>query len=73
LTASPLDSMGPPCIQGDVRQVKEGDVRHYLPGENPFVNEHTKDYHIPGGSGDRRSRDDVSRGSEENKGQVHRS
>jgi len=46
LTASPLDSMGPPCIQGD-EGVKEGDVPHYLPGANPFVNEYTKDYHIP--------------------------
>jgi hypothetical protein len=46
LTPSPLDSMGPPCIQGD-EGIKEGDVPHYLPGKNPFLGEYTKDYGIP--------------------------
>jgi hypothetical protein len=44
--AAPLDSMGPPCVQGD-EGIKEGEVPHYLPGKNPFVDELTKDYHIP--------------------------
>ena len=43
---APMDSMGPPCVQGD-EGIKEGEVPHYLAGQNPFVGEFTRDYHIP--------------------------
>ena len=38
--------MGPPCIQAD-EGPKEGEVPHYLPGKNPFVDEMTKVFNIP--------------------------
>jgi hypothetical protein len=38
-----------PCVpEAELADLKgEGGVPHYLPGENPFVNEMTKMYHIP--------------------------
>jgi len=44
--AAPINSMGPPCIQED-EGPKEGEVPHYLPGKNPFVDEMTKIFNIP--------------------------
>lgn len=40
----PIDT---PCVPGEEASRKEGDVPHYLPGKNPFVDEVTKTYHIP--------------------------
>src|SRR5262249_15229927 len=37
---------GPPCIPGD-EGVEETRVPHYLPGQNPFMDEMDKIYHIP--------------------------
>jgi len=42
----PFQTVGQPCIQGD-EGVREGEVPHFLPGENPFLNEVTKAYNIP--------------------------
>jgi len=42
----PFPAVGQPCIQGD-EGVREGEVPHFLPGENPFLNEVTKAYNIP--------------------------
>lgn len=46
LSASPVSIGGPPCIVGD-EGVESGEVPHYLPGKNPFVDEMNKIYHIP--------------------------
>ncbi len=42
----PMRSTGQPCIQGD-EGVPEGAVPHYLPGQNPFLLEMTRQYNIP--------------------------
>jgi hypothetical protein len=41
-----MNSGGPPCIPGD-EGVPERSVPHYLPGQNPLLDETTKIYHIP--------------------------
>jgi hypothetical protein len=35
-----------PCVQGD-EGVQEGVVPHFLPGQNPFLDEMNKEFHIP--------------------------
>jgi hypothetical protein len=42
----PIRTVGQPCVQGD-EGVREGEVPHFLPGENPFMNEMMKAYNIP--------------------------
>ena len=46
LSTNPVAFVGPPCIIGD-EGVEAGRVPHYLPGENPMVDEMTKLYGIP--------------------------
>jgi hypothetical protein len=46
LSTNPVSIGGPPCIQGD-EGVESGRVPHYLPGQNPIVDEQTKLYGIP--------------------------
>jgi hypothetical protein len=46
LSERPVAIGGPPCIVGD-EGVEEGRVPHYLPGENPMVDEMTHLYGIP--------------------------
>ncbi len=46
LTPNPVAIGGPPCIVGD-EGVPEGRVPHYLPGQNPMLNEMTRLYGIP--------------------------
>ena len=46
LSVNPVAIGGPPCIVGD-EGVEPGRVPHYLPGQNPMVNEMTKLYGIP--------------------------
>jgi hypothetical protein len=41
-----MNSGGPPCIPGD-EGVPERTVPHYLPGQNPLLDEMPKLYHIP--------------------------
>jgi hypothetical protein len=41
-----MNSGGPPCIPGD-EGVEVGRVPHYLPGQNPLLDEMPKLYHIP--------------------------
>ena len=45
LDAGPVRPIGPPCVPGYEGQ--SGEVPHYLPGANPFVDELTKLYGIP--------------------------
>jgi len=45
-TPAPVPTAGPPCIPGD-EGVESGKVPHYLPGQNPFIDEMTKIYNIP--------------------------
>ena len=59
LSTDPVAIGGPPCIVGD-EGVESGRVPHYLPGQNPFVDEMTKLYGIPEGSRDGRSGNHVS-------------
>lgn len=41
-------AVGPPCIvEGELPDVKEGTVPHYLPGKHPFPNEMPRLYNIP--------------------------
>lgn len=44
--APPNRTVGQPCVQGD-EGVKEGEVPHFFPGQNPFMDEMTKLYNIP--------------------------
>jgi hypothetical protein len=46
LSANPVAIGGPPCIVGD-EGVESGRVPHYLPGQNPFIDEMKKRYGIP--------------------------
>jgi hypothetical protein len=46
-TTNAMSIGGPPCIIGD-EGVEVGRVPHYLPGKNPFLDEMTKLYGIPG-------------------------
>jgi hypothetical protein len=46
LSSNPVAIAGPPCIVGD-EGVESGRVPHYLPGQNPFVDEMKKRYGIP--------------------------
>ncbi len=48
LDAGPVRPIGPPCVPGFEGQ--SGEVPHYLPGANPFVDELTKLYGIPRGA-----------------------
>ena len=43
---TPVPQLEGPCLEGD-EGVPEGSVPHYLPGQNPFVDEMSKVYHIP--------------------------
>ena len=72
LSANPVAIGGPPCIVGD-EGVESGRVPHYLPGKNPFVDEMTKRYGIPDGSGDGRRGNDVSGVSRQDQRQVRAS
>ena len=43
-----VPTFGPPCIvEGELPDVKEGTVPHYLPGKHPFPNEMSRLYNIP--------------------------
>jgi len=42
----PMNTVGQPCLQ-DNEGVKERVVPHFLPGENPFLNDLQRDYNIP--------------------------
>ena len=43
-----VPTFGPPCIvEGELPNVKEGTVPHYLPGKHPFLNEMSRLYNIP--------------------------
>jgi hypothetical protein len=41
-----VEQLEGPCVQGD-EGVEEGVVPHFLPGQNPFLDEMNKAYHIP--------------------------
>jgi len=43
---NPVVQLEGPCLQGD-EGVKEGTVPHYLPGQNPFIGDMAKFYHVP--------------------------
>ena len=45
-TRGQVEQLEGPCIQGD-EGVAEGVVPHYLPGQNPFIDEMNKSFHIP--------------------------
>jgi hypothetical protein len=45
-SVAPARTVGQPCTQVN-EGVPEGAVPHYLPGQNPFLQEMTKTYHIP--------------------------
>ena len=59
LSTNPVSIGGPPCIVGD-EGVESGRVPHYLPGQNPLLDEMTKLYGIPAGSRAGRSGNHVS-------------
>ena len=43
-----IAAVGPPCgVEGELPDVKEGTVPHYLPGKHPFPNEMLRLYNIP--------------------------
>ena len=43
-----VPTFGPPCIvEGELPNVKEGTVPHYLPGKHPFLNEMSRLYNVP--------------------------
>ena len=42
-----MSPIGPPCIPGYEGTSGDGSVPHYLPGENPSIDELTELYHIP--------------------------
>jgi hypothetical protein len=43
---SPQRTVGQPCVQG-FEGVPEGEVPHFLPGQNPFINDMTAQYGLP--------------------------
>jgi len=45
-TRNQVEQLDGPCVQGD-EGVEEGVVPHYLPGQNPFIDEMNKAFHIP--------------------------
>jgi len=45
-TRGQVEQLAGPCIQGD-EGVAEGVVPHYLPGQNPFIDEMNKSFHVP--------------------------
>jgi metallo-beta-lactamase class B len=45
--AAPMSPVGPPCIPTYEGTAGEGNVPHFLPGENPSIDELTTLYHIP--------------------------
>jgi hypothetical protein len=47
LDAAPISPVGPPCVPGYEGTEGEGNVPHYLPGKNPFVDELMTLLHIP--------------------------
>lgn len=48
LDPTPMRAEGPPCFPAyEGGSGEEGHVPHYLPGQNPWVNEVTEMYHIP--------------------------
>ena len=47
LSAVPVSPIGPPCVSGFEGISLEASVPHYLPEENPFVDELTERYGIP--------------------------
>jgi hypothetical protein len=47
LSATPLLSVGPPCVSGFEGKRPGESVPHFLPEKNPFVDELTKLYHLP--------------------------
>jgi hypothetical protein len=46
LSAAPLSPIGPPCVSA-LEATPSGDVPHYDPDKNPFVDEMTKKYGVP--------------------------
>jgi hypothetical protein len=46
LETNPMRPIGPPCVPG-YEGTDSATVQHYLPGQNPFVNEVTGLYNIP--------------------------
>ena len=41
-------TVGPPCVvEGELPDIKEGAVPHYLPGKHPFLSEMSRLYNIP--------------------------
>jgi hypothetical protein len=47
LDAAPISPVGPPCVPGYEGTAGEGRVPHYLPGQNPSIDELTELYRIP--------------------------
>ena len=47
LDAAAISPVGPPCVPGYEGTSGEGSVPHYLPGENPSIDELTRFYGIP--------------------------
>lgn len=47
LTTSSIRPLDTPCVPGEEATRKEGEVPHYLPGKNPFIDELTKLFNIP--------------------------
>jgi len=45
-TRNQVEFLDGPCVQGD-EGVAEGAVPHFLPGQNPFVDDMNKSFHIP--------------------------
>jgi hypothetical protein len=45
-TRNQVELLDGPCVQGD-EGVAEGAVPHFLPGQNPFMDEMNKSFHIP--------------------------
>lgn len=47
LDASPMSPVGPPCTPAFEGVEPDGQVPHFLPEKNPFVDELTESYHVP--------------------------
>jgi hypothetical protein len=44
---NPFNAVGPPCLPADEGSAQDGTVRHFLPGQNPSIDELTRLYGIP--------------------------
>jgi hypothetical protein len=47
LSVAPVSPIGPPCISGYEGRPAGESVPHYLPEQNPFVDELTRLFHLP--------------------------